>query len=55
MAYLRLLCLLSCGLAAWGKLSPGEQPLPAMAEHGEKAFKEIADATANSEPHAPEP
>ena len=34
---------------ALGKLSPGEEPLPAMADSGKKEFDAIAGATANSE------
>eukprot|EP00439_Symbiodinium_sp_Y106_P063474 s2480_g9.t2 len=33
---------------ALGKLSPGEEPLPAMADSGKKEFDAIAGATANS-------
>lgn len=42
-------CLfVSFAACALGKLSPGEQPLPSIADSGKKIFDKIAAATANS-------
>ena len=48
MVSLLSLCFLSLAADVPGKLSPGEQPLPSIAEHGKMKFDKTAEANANT-------